>query len=51
MVRTFVTQSRMASLIASLSVREPVSTVRTSAPSSFMRNTLSACRRTSSAPM
>ena len=51
MVRTFVTQSRMASLIASFSVREPASTGRTSAPSSRMRRTLGAWRAMSSVPM
>jgi hypothetical protein len=48
---TVATQSRSASFVASFSVRVPDSTVRTSAPSSFMRYTLSCCRRTSSAPM
>ena len=38
-MRTFVTQSRIASLIASLSVRVPESTPRTSAPRSRMRYT------------
>ena len=42
MVRTLVTQSRMASLMASLSVRLPESTPTTSAPSMRMRETLSA---------
>ena len=51
MVRTFVTQSRMASLIASLSVRDPESTPRTSAPSSRMRFTFGAWRAMSSVPM
>ena len=45
------TQSRMASLMASLSVRLPMVTGMTSAPSSFMRATLSAWRRVSSSPM
>jgi len=43
--RTLVTQSRMASLIASFKVREPESTPRTSAPSRRMRKTLSSWRR------
>ena len=50
-MRTLVTQSRSASLTASFSVRLPVSTGRTRAPSSFMRKTLSAWRSTSSVPM
>ena len=41
----------MASLMASRSVREPLVTGRTSAPSSFMLKTLSFCRRMSSSPM
>ena len=44
-------QSRIASLVASFSVRVPNSTGRTSAPSSFIRSTLGACRRMSSLPM
>ncbi len=51
MVRTLVTQSRSASLIASFKVRLPDSTEITRAPSRRMRNTLSAWRSTSSAPM
>ena len=51
MPATLVTQSRRASFIASLSVRVPASTGITRAPRSFMRNTLSDCRATSSAPM
>ncbi len=51
MSRTCVTQPRIASFIASFSVREPLSTTSTRAPSSFMRKTLSDWRRTSSAPM
>jgi hypothetical protein len=46
-----VTQSRSASFIASLRVRVPLSTAITRAPRSFMRNTLSDWRATSSAPM
>ena len=38
-----VTQSRMASLVASFSVAVPAPTPRTSAPSSRMRNTFSCC--------
>ena len=48
---TLVTQSRSASFIASLSVREPAVTGVTRVPSSFMRKTFSAWRSTSSAPM
>ena len=48
---TVATQCRIASLTASFSVRLPLCTDSTSAPSSFMRNTLSACRSTSTAPM
>ena len=48
---TLVTQSRIASLIASFSVRLPMVTGTTSAPSSRIRATLSACRRVSSSPM
>ncbi len=51
MVRTLVTQSRSASLTASLSVFEPLSTGITFAPSSFMRKTFSAWRSTSTRPM
>ena len=50
-MRTLVTQSRNASLTASLSVELPLVTGCTVAPSSFMRNALSDWRRTSSAPM
>ena len=50
-VATLVTQSRMASLIASFRVREPAVTATTSAPSSRMRATLSAWRSVSSSPM
>jgi hypothetical protein len=50
-VSTFVTQSRMASLMASLSVREPERTGMTSAPSSRMRATFSAWRSVSTSPM
>ena len=50
-IAELVTQSRIASLIASLSVREPVSTPRTSAPSSRMRNTFGLWRAMSSVPM
>ena len=42
MSATLVTQSRMASLMASFSVRLPVLTVTTFAPSRRMRKTLSA---------
>ncbi len=48
---TLATQSRSASLIASLSVALPESTGTTVAPSSCIRATLSAWRRTSTAPM
>ena len=51
MSRTFVTQSRIASLIASLSVRLPEPTPTTSAPSSRMRKTFGSWRRMSSSPM
>ena len=37
--------------MASFSVRDPVVTETTSAPSSFMRSTLTACRTVSSSPM
>ena len=47
----FVTQSLIASVIASLSVCWPAVTPRTSAPMSRMRNTLSDCRSMSCAPM
>ena len=50
-VSTLDIQSRMASLMASRSVREPLETGRTSAPSSFMLNTFGAWRRMSSSPM
>ena len=50
-VSTLATQSRIASFIASLSVREPVVTGTTVAPSIRIRATLSACRRVSSSPM
>ena len=50
-VRRVDTQSRSASLIASLRVREPVVTGITSAPSSRMRATLSAWRSVSTSPM
>ncbi len=48
---TLATQSRMASLMASLSVALPESTGTTLAPSRCMRATLSAWRRVSTAPM
>ena len=51
MSSTFVTQSRMASDVASLSVEVPEVTGRTSAPSSFIRNTFRAWRSMSAAPM
>lgn len=48
---TFATQSRSASLMASLRVREPVCTAITVAPSSCMRATLRAWRSVSSSPI
>ena len=51
MVVTFVTQSRIASLTASLSVAVPEVTERTSAPSARIRSTFGAWRRMSSSPM
>ena len=48
---TLATQSRSASLIASFSVALPDSTGMTFAPSRFIRATLSAWRRVSTAPM
>ena len=51
MVSTVATHSRMASFTASLSVRLPDVTVRTSAPSSSMRKTLSSWRCVSTSPM
>ena len=51
MVRTWVTQSRSASLTASFRVFDPLSTGMTVAPRSFMRKTLSAWRATSTLPM
>ena len=48
---TLATQSRNASLMASLSVALPESTGTTFAPSSCMRATLRACRFTSTEPM
>ncbi len=50
-MRTFVTQSRIASLIASLSVRVPESTPRTSAPRRRIRATFGDWRAMSSVPM
>jgi len=50
-VVTFVTQSRMASLMASFRVCWPVVTGTTSAPRRRMRYTFSACRSMSTAPM
>ena len=50
-MRTLVTQSRRASFTASFSVREPLSTGITVAPSRRMRKTLSAWRSTSTLPM
>jgi hypothetical protein len=50
-VSTLDTQSRKASLSASLSVREPVVTGTTVAPSIRIRATFSACRRVSISPM
>ena len=46
-----VTQSRKASLMASLRVYDPEATAITSAPSSRIRATLSACRSVSTRPM
>ena len=51
MVSTVATHSRMASLTASFSVRLPEVTVRTSAPSNSIRNTLSSWRCVSTSPM
>ena len=51
MSSTVATQWRRASLVASLSVRLPDVAGRTSAPSSRMRNTLSAWRAMSTSPM
>ena len=48
---TVATHSRIASLTASFSVALPDRTGTTSAPSSRMRHTFSACRSTSTAPM
>ena len=48
---TFVTQSRIASLTASLSVAVPEVTERTSAPSARIRRTFGPWRSMSSAPM
>jgi hypothetical protein len=48
---TVLTQSRSASFIASLSVREPLVTGTTVAPSIRIRATLSACRLVSTSPM
>ncbi len=48
---TVLTQSRSASLMASLRVALPESTGTTLAPSSSMRATLSACRLVSTEPM
>ncbi len=48
---TVVTQSRMASFIASLRVRDPAATAYTSAPSSCIRATFSAWRLVSTSPM
>src|ERR1035441_5211786 len=48
---TLVTQSRMASLMASFSVALPLATPSTRAPSMRMRKTLRRCRRMSSSPM
>ncbi len=45
------TQSRKASLIASLSVRDPAVTGTTSAPSFSIQKTFGRWRSTSSAPM
>ena len=51
MVATLATQSRIASLIASFSVREPLVTGTTSAPSSRIRATFNAWRSVSTSPM
>jgi hypothetical protein len=48
---TLATQSRSASLMASLRVLEPLATGTTSAPSSRIRATFSACRSVSTSPM
>ena len=45
-----VVQSRMASLMASLSVRLPAATPVTLDPNNLMRKTFNACRRMSSVP-
>jgi len=50
-VATFVTQSRIASDVASFSVLVPAETGTTVAPRSFMRSTLGFWRRMSSSPM
>jgi len=50
-VTTFVTQSRIASDVASFKVFVPLVTSTTSAPSSFIRRTFIDCRRMSSVPM
>ena len=51
MVSTEATQSRSASLMASLRVALPESTGTTVAPSSCILATLSACRLVSTEPM
>ena len=51
MVSATATQWRMASLTASLRVRDPVSAARTSVPSRRMRNTFSSWRAMSTVPM
>jgi hypothetical protein len=48
---TVATQSRSASFTASFNVRLPLWTASTSAPSRRIRNTFSAWRSTSTAPM
>ncbi len=51
MFSTLAIQSRIASLMASRRVRDPLVTGRTSAPIVRMMKTFSFCRRTSSSPM
>ena len=51
MSATEATHERMASLTASFSVRLPLVTGTTVAPSSSMRKTLSSWRRVSTSPM
>ena len=51
MPSTLLIHSRIASLVASLSVLLPLSTGKTSVPIALMRKTFSSCRRMSSVPM